>query len=509
MNKTLLSLIFVFILIGCKNHNQKTNADSNSVIIAGKILNYQNHPDKYTVKIHERNLCNHDGIKHVEFIDDNGNFKFEFTKLYTSDIFLRYGKMLPILVGPGDSLFVEFDADEFLDNKSQRFWECKTLEFSGDRMLTNEQIRIFNSLIMSNEPISQLGYNEDNLLPEEYLNYLTTRKSEWERVLDSLNQNQELTDEFINWSRLYIDYKFGWNLLHYTWHNSSINGKKSSFYVPKSFKRALENISFDKEEYTICSAYNHYLHEHFYAFYFFESSIFNNSEESIRKFYKSNLFEDEFRKLLKEIEERYHGIAKEVLISRELFQLLDSYDRQDIFEKLYPDYKNVIRKNLLSTLDEKYAKIKSKENSSLTNKNIRKTGKEFKSNEPDVLAEIIENNKGKVIYIDFWATYCGPCLSEFPNSKKLHKELIDQDVEFVYLCVNSKKENWEEKLSEYNLDGSHYLLTDSQSDILSEKFQISGIPHYVLIDKKGTVAKNGSHLRPNVVKDEIIDLLNK
>jgi len=279
--------------------------------------------------------------------------------------------------------------------------------------------------------------------------------------------------------------------------------------IPSSFHKTLKKLPLDNEEIIICTEYNRYLNEYFRAYTFLTSPLCDKLDESNWKFCKSEFFESEFRKLLKTIEMEYQGITKEVLISHEFFGLLDYYDRQDVFENLYPEYKNKMRESLINTLDEKYSDYKFKENALTNDKNIRKNGKELVNINSNVIEEIIENNKGKVIYIDFWATWCGPCLTELPNSKKLRNELIDQNVEFVYLCVGSKQNDWEEKLLQYNLDGSHYLLTNSQYDILSQKFQISGIPHYVLIDKNGIVSKNGSHLRPNIVKEDIVELMNK
>jgi thiol-disulfide isomerase/thioredoxin len=506
--KLFIIIIFIFNVFACSSVSENQKEDAENVIVAGRILNYNNHPDNYTIKIHERNLVNYNGINHTEFIDEDGNFKFEFKKQYTSDIYLQYGKMINLIVGSGDSVFVEFDADEFLDNEAQNFRETKTLTFSGDRMLTNEQIKLFHSLIITDEQINQFMNNEVTLNSQEYLDYLISRKSEWKKVLDSLIKNQKLTKEFIDWSMLFINYQFGLELLHYTWYNPHMNGKEP-MDIPISFHNALKEIALDNENAIICTEYNWYLHEYFMAYTFHSSSLYEKLEKSNWKYSKSESFESELKILLKTIEMEYSGIANEALLSQELFRLLDFYDRQDVFENLYPVYKNVIRRSLLITLDEKYAEIKLKENTLSDDKSIKKVGKELKSIDSNVFEEILEINKGKVIYIDFWATWCGPCLTELPNSRKLHEELKDKNVEFVYLCVKSKVDDWKGKLIEYKLDGSHYLLTDSQYDILSQRFQISGIPHYVLIDKNGIVAKNGSQLRPNIVKEDIEDLIKK
>ena len=75
------------------------------------------------------------------------------------------------------------------------------------------------------------------------------------------------------------------------------------------------------------------------------------------------------------------------------------------------------------------------------------------------------------------------------------------------MCVKSEKANWEEKIRENNLPGEHYLLNNSEYDVLSQKFQIIGIPHYVLIDKSCNIV-DANAPRPSS-GSELIKLIEK
>lgn len=94
-----------------------------------------------------------------------------------------------------------------------------------------------------------------------------------------------------------------------------------------------------------------------------------------------------------------------------------------------------------------------------------------------------------------------------PNSKALMEELIGKDVAFVFLCIDSEEKLWKADLAEFQLEGQHYFMTGEQSNDFRNAFEVQGIPHYFLIDQEETIVEKGSHLRPNLVKDRILSML--
>lgn len=89
--------------------------------------------------------------------------------------------------------------------------------------------------------------------------------------------------------------------------------------------------------------------------------------------------------------------------------------------------------------------------------------------------------KGKYIYVDFWASWCGPCNREIPFMKDLEKTLNNDMVTFVGISIDEDANAWKEAMKRHGLTENQYLGNSKLSDMLS----IQSIPRYVLYDKEG------------------------
>ncbi|MDW5290374.1 TlpA family protein disulfide reductase [Formosa sp. PL04] len=121
----------------------------------------------------------------------------------------------------------------------------------------------------------------------------------------------------------------------------------------------------------------------------------------------------------------------------------------------------------------------------------------------ELLSNIKTAFNDKALILDFWATWCAPCLGDMPYSKKLHDEFKSEPIEFVYLCTSngSDIEKWKTKIIELEMGGTHLFIESSIENELMELFSFSGFPSYAFIDKSGNY-KAGAIKRMSYLKKE-------
>lgn len=130
-----------------------------------------------------------------------------------------------------------------------------------------------------------------------------------------------------------------------------------------------------------------------------------------------------------------------------------------------------------------------------------------KVSDKNTLEVILSKYKNKVVLIDLWATWCGPCLEAMKQFRTTKGEFFDKDVAFVYLTNGTSPRNlWEEKIK--GIGGEHYYLTNNQWKYLMNYFDLRYIPSYLIFDQEGDLINKFSGFPGNdKIKNVLEDLL--
>ena len=130
-----------------------------------------------------------------------------------------------------------------------------------------------------------------------------------------------------------------------------------------------------------------------------------------------------------------------------------------------------------------------------------------------ILRKILEPFKGRVVYLDIWGTWCGPCKEKLKESHFVKDQLKDYDIVYLYMANTSPEQSWKNVIKEYNLTGPncvHYNLPAAQQRAIEKFLKVDSFPTYKLIDKQGNI-HNLHWLHTDDMKSflETIDKLSK
>jgi thiol-disulfide isomerase/thioredoxin len=96
-------------------------------------------------------------------------------------------------------------------------------------------------------------------------------------------------------------------------------------------------------------------------------------------------------------------------------------------------------------------------------------------------------HKGKVVLIDFWATWCGPCRAEFPNVKKTYQDYHDKGFDIVGISLDQDKGKLADYMKENGVTWQQYFDGKGWENKLAAKYGIRSIPATILVDADGKI----------------------
>ncbi len=442
-----------------------------------------------------------------EKIDSTGEFHFSFETYIPTDVWLIYRTNFQVLVHPGDCIYVEFDG-----NATNRSELLSTIKYGGDASKSNYDASAFQKMYFSSKQCYSVT---DNAMKDygviDFTLYLDTLQQEEDDLYNQFISEVKPNEETKNWANAFITSDYINTLIGYPSIHRALNQLKyCDWHVPPVYFDDLKKLSAIKESMFI----NGVAIKRFTAGYNKYISIKNFNNESNKEYRTENGFLDcplEIRDSIS-VYSIVNYTNDPLLRQLALTQLFSLYFHHSIGE-LYEKYRDVADEYiqepfLKEPLLKKYQQIDSEKNNQLSYINVKLNDKS-NSVTKQLLDSVVATNKGRVICVVCWGTWCKGCLAEMPYIKQLMSELEGENVAFVFLCMESKKSNWEKEIKKLQLEGQQILLTKEQGKNIRKALNFAELPHQFLIDKRGTVIEDSELSIKTNAKEKIAELENK
>ncbi|MCB0696464.1 MAG: TlpA family protein disulfide reductase [Chitinophagaceae bacterium] len=132
-----------------------------------------------------------------------------------------------------------------------------------------------------------------------------------------------------------------------------------------------------------------------------------------------------------------------------------------------------------------------------TNTGKGKPAMNFTATTSDGKTVSLSELKGKVVYIDFWASWCTPCIRELPHSKKVSEHFAGNDkVVFLSISIDQDKNSWKSAIDKYKIPGINAIDGNGWEGTIARLYHVQSVPSYFLVDKNGNFALDRT-LRPS------------
>lgn len=456
MNKSIL-FAFSFLLFSFMGnlHSSTTN-----VLIKGKITNSEE--KEILLHFHDPLIPNVDPVKKVVPVID-GSFLYE-TKIDNPVmVSLRVGnENFSFYIEPGDQLQINFDSESFLE----------TLRFEGKGAANNNYLIDFkNKFFPKNFDFGNFIKDKDAI---GFKNHFEDQRQAQKEFYKS--REKELSPHFRKVASGSIDSYYAANILKYPgfyypglW--KTFNGIPSD--LPEDFYDGIKNINVQNDDLLPIQNYREYI------IAFVE---LNHKKRKVQdEYYDLKKIVDDKTQIVKE---NFNGSTRDFLIAAYLMNLVtaESLDKASLaYENLKPVVSN---KDVLVPVEKAIEKFQSVLPG--------QPAPHFELKDLGANNFSLADFRGQVIFIDFWASWCVPCLEEVPSAEKLKEYYKERDdLIFLYISLDDKEENWRDIIQNKDLKGLHLLSQGWRSEV-ADKYNISSIPRYYLIDKNGRIANQNA-----------------
>ena len=456
--KKIWFLIALITAISCKKEVPVDYA-----IISGKITNKS--AEDLTVMSSDRYF------KQVLEMNEDGSF-IDTLQVEPNKYILFQGRNgVELFIDKGSNINVVFDAKK-MDS---------TLVISG---VGSE---ISNYLVAKNKKVKEIVGNGPEIYKKEETDYKATRLQVKNATIDLLNATNGLSEDFKAKELRNINYDYVSNL--------NIYERYHAHYAKKKDFKASEELLADVEKVT-----NFNNEEDFKFSQGYKNMVNSYYIEVSSKLVETDSVSEDIAFLVAVSKSENQTIKNQLLFDDAKYGITYTENLEDYY-KFYMD--NSSNEEHKAKITESYNKLKSVAEGQPSPKFVNYEN--FNGGTTS-----LDDFKGKYVYVDVWATWCGPCKREIPSLKELEKKYHGKNIEFVSISVDKAKdhETWKKMVTDLELKGVQLFADKDWESEFVKDYLIKGIPRFILIDTEGNIINSNAKRPSDPGLVEVINSLN-
>jgi len=413
------------------------------------VINRISSNDSIRVSCWEPSIFGDNRICGGQFISQGNNpdFAFNISSPKVYEIATFHGALLSIYVTPGDSVTYLVKRDE---GKKNGEVDLYYLEFYG------KNAAHYNFNILRYRTYRWPFFNKGDSI-EKFKQILLAEYHEQMDFLSDYVKNNPVSDDFTNWAKACITNEYVFHL-----YLPLVLGDVTMKDIPGDYFNDAKIAANDLSNY-YALATNAYIQFYMPDTYSNFSKIYNSFVHNESGKWRAYLLSSTIGFFAEKQNRNYFN---------ELLQAIDEAPKY-VTDSVYLDYIDKSKKFYLS-VDEQFP------DSVLENSFLTPYGKK----ENLSLKEVLEIYKDKALYIDFWASWCGPCRRDISQSQDTKKYLDENQIEYLYISIDNNEKNWINATNEDKIDRNQFRLNDSKNSPLLKYLEMAYIPRYLLINKE-------------------------
>jgi thiol-disulfide isomerase/thioredoxin len=418
-------------------------------------------------------------------VDASGNFKISFDIANPVRVNFMSGEnwlFINKFIAAGDSLFL-------------------TLDTSGTKIEGSDEDNIgsmfaYDNIFITQSKIKEEEKNLGTMTDIQYARYWSDKTDSslaFYKKYRSSNHGDAgyaaAVDYELKYDGLYHMVRFGWR---------GAKGNNEIFNNPE-FMHYFTRYSFDDEGALVANRYIDFLDD--FTSYLMEPMGHRYPRAGLPSdFYERQRIRDSIARHY--FSGKVYDIALYAILYSEI-QSLSSRNGDSSFQTEYTKTEKSIHQ-LGKGFKDKSLLARLKEKLRLANES-GKPAHDFAAKTLDGKTVKLSDLKGKVVYVDVWATNCAPCVQEVPHSKKLQQKYAGKDVVFLNVSLDNSTKTLESFIRKHELTGLNTIDSKGFASDVAKLYHITGIPRYILVNKDGTVVSSDAP-RPSSNPDMLLDM---